>query len=130
MRQKNSCERANFIKSSFIMEYKYDVALSFAGEDREYVEMVAKVLQGNGVKVFCDKFEEVDLWGKDLGIHFDYIYRRLSKYFIPFISVYYEKKYGRTMRYEQLLRALSKTRKSTYFRFDLMTQNSLESVQL
>ncbi len=37
---------------------KYDVALSFAGEDRDYVDKVAKRLQEKGVKVFYDKFEE------------------------------------------------------------------------
>lgn len=74
------------------MTYKYDVALSFAGEDRDYVDKVATLLQAKNVKVFYDKFEDVDLWGKDLGIHFDYVYRRMSKYFVPFISVNYEKK--------------------------------------
>ena len=74
------------------MEYKYDIALSFAGEDREYVDKVAQILKDKGVRVFYDKFEEVDLWGKDLGIHFDYVYRRQSKYFVPFISVNYEQK--------------------------------------
>ncbi|ULC60383.1 TIR domain-containing protein [Flaviramulus sp. BrNp1-15] len=74
------------------MEYKYQVALSFAGEDREYVNKVAELLKENGISVFYDKFEQVDLWGKDLGIHFDYIYRRQSQYFIPFISENYEKK--------------------------------------
>lgn len=74
------------------MDYKFDIALSFAGEDREYVDAVANILNQNNVKVFYDKFEEVDLWGKDLGIHFDYVYRRQSKYFVPFISVHYEKK--------------------------------------
>lgn len=72
------------------MEYKYQVALSFSGEDREYVEKVAETLKENGISVFYDKFEKVDLWGKDLGIHFDYIYRRESKYFIPFISSSYK----------------------------------------
>lgn len=47
------------------MDYKYDIALSFAGEDREYVEKVATLLKENGIKVFYDKFEQVDLWGKD-----------------------------------------------------------------
>ena len=45
------------------MKYKYEVTLSFAGEDREYVEEVAKVLKENNVSVFYDKFEEVNLWG-------------------------------------------------------------------
>lgn len=74
------------------MDYKYQVALSFAGEDREYVNKVAELLKANGINVFYDKFEQVDLWGKDLGIHFDYIYRRQSQYFIPFISAQYEEK--------------------------------------
>ncbi len=74
------------------MEYKYQVALSFAGEDREYVEIVANILKENGVSVFYDRFEQIDLWGRDLGIHFDYVYRRQSKYFIPFISKYYKEK--------------------------------------
>jgi hypothetical protein len=74
------------------MSYQYDVTLSFAGEDREYVNKVAKTLQENNIKVFYDKFEEVDLWGKDLGLHFDYIYRKGAKYCVPFISQYYKKK--------------------------------------
>jgi hypothetical protein len=74
------------------MDYKYQVALSFAGEDREYVDKVAGLLKENGISVFYDKFEQVDLWGKDLGIHFDYVYRRQSKYFIPFISTHYREK--------------------------------------
>jgi len=74
------------------MDYKYQVALSFAGEDRQYVNQVAELLKANGVRVFYDKFEQVDLWGKDLGIHFDYVYRRQSQYFIPFISTHYKEK--------------------------------------
>ena len=74
------------------MEYKYDVTLSFAGEDRVYVEKTAQILVDNGIKVFYDKFEGVDLWGKDLGVHFDFIYRKSAKYCIPFISTHYKKK--------------------------------------
>lgn len=74
------------------MEYKYQIALSFAGEDRAYVDKVAELLKENDISVFYDKFEQVDLWGKDLGIHFDYIYRRQSQYFIPFISAHYKEK--------------------------------------
>jgi hypothetical protein len=74
------------------MDYKYDIALSFAGEDRVYVEQVAQFLSENDVKVFYDKFEEADLWGKDLGIHFEFVYSRSAKYCIPFISANYDKK--------------------------------------
>jgi hypothetical protein len=74
------------------MEFKYDVAFSFAGEDRKYVEDVANVLKEKGIRIFYDKFEIVDLWGKDLGIHFDYVYRKSAKYCVPFISKYYKEK--------------------------------------
>jgi hypothetical protein len=60
----------------------YDVALSFAGEDRVYVEEVANILHQLGVKVFYDKYEEVDLWGKNLYTHLDDVYRKKSRYCI------------------------------------------------
>jgi len=37
---------------------KYHVALSFAGEDRAYVEKVATCLKAEGVSVYYDRFEE------------------------------------------------------------------------
>ena len=46
--------------------YSYDVALSFAGEDRPYVQAVAETLRSLKARVFYDAFEEADLWGKDL----------------------------------------------------------------
>jgi len=72
--------------------YVYDVALSFAGEDREYVSRVAEFLQSINVKVFYDKFEEGDLWGKDLFIYLNNVYQRMSKYCVVFISKYYKEK--------------------------------------
>lgn len=74
------------------MEYQYDIAFSFSGDDREYVEQVANILRDNGIKVFYDMFEQIDLWGKDLGIHFDFVYRKAAKYCIPFISQTYKQK--------------------------------------
>jgi len=74
------------------MEYKYDIAFSFSGDDRVYVDEVAQILKDNGVAVFYDMFEQIDLWGKDLGLHFDYVYRKAAKYCIPFISATYKEK--------------------------------------
>ena len=48
--------------------YEYDVVLSFAGEDRDYVEAVANQLLYDKIKVFYDNFETVGNWGKDLYI--------------------------------------------------------------
>ena len=74
------------------MNYEFDVALSFAGEERDYVERVAKYLTEKGVKVFYDKYGEVDLWGKDLYVHLDEIYRKKARYCVMFLSKNYAKK--------------------------------------
>src|SRR5207248_2119071 len=58
----------------------YDVALSFAGEDRAYVEEVARALSAAGVKVFYDKLEEADLWGKNLYTHLSDVYRKRARF--------------------------------------------------
>lgn len=71
---------------------KYDVALSFAGEDRKYVEAVANKLKKLTVRVFYDNFETENLWGKDLYTHLQNVYQKEAKYTIIFISKYYAKK--------------------------------------
>jgi len=75
-----------------IKKYEYEVALSFAGEDREYVEAVATTLEDSIIKVFYDKFEQVDLWGKDLYTHLDEIYRNKARFCVIFISENYRRK--------------------------------------
>ncbi len=45
------------------MDYQYEVALSFAGEDRVFAETVAKGLRSNGLEVFYDEFYREKLWG-------------------------------------------------------------------
>lgn len=74
------------------MNYKYEVTLSFAGEDRKYVEEVATCLKSNGVEVFYDKFNEDVLWGKDLYIYLDEVYRQESMFCIMFLSRHYANK--------------------------------------
>ena len=70
----------------------YDVALSFAGEDREYVDQVAGFLKRAGVDVFYDKYEQVDLWGKDLYEHLSDVYHYKARYTVMFISRNYAEK--------------------------------------
>ncbi len=72
--------------------YPYDVALSFAGEDRKYVEQVANFLKANGIKFHYDQFNQVEAWGKNLAEHFDDIYRNQARYCVMFISEAYAKK--------------------------------------
>lgn len=72
--------------------HNYDVALSFAGEDRPYVAEVANMLRQLGVRVFYDEYEEVDLWGKDLYSHLDKVYRKDAQFCVMFISRNYANK--------------------------------------
>ncbi len=70
----------------------FDVALSFAGEDRAYVEEVAHILRAMGLRVFYDKYERVSLWGKDLYTHLREIYFNRARYTVLFISKHYKRK--------------------------------------
>lgn len=70
----------------------YEVALSFAGEDRAYVDAVARFLQAAGVAVFYDKFQEVGLWGKNLLDYFADVYGKQSQFVVLFVSAHYVKK--------------------------------------
>jgi hypothetical protein len=70
----------------------YDIALSFAGEERDYVDRVANLLKERGVKVFYDLFEEADLWGKDLYVHLSEVYNQRAKFTVMFISKAYAEK--------------------------------------
>jgi hypothetical protein len=71
---------------------EFDVALSFAGEDRAYVEKVARHLRDMGLRVFYDKHEAVTLWGKDLYAHLRRVYSDLARYTVIFISKPYRRK--------------------------------------
>ncbi len=66
--------------------YLYDVALSFDGAHRPFVTEVAEIVRAAGVTIFFDDFEREDLWGRDLAVHLDKVYRKDARYVVPFIS--------------------------------------------
>lgn len=70
----------------------FQVALSFAGEQRAYVREVAKALSARHIAVFYDEFQANSLWGKDGAEHFHQIYSRDSNFVVMFISVEYVEK--------------------------------------
>lgn len=74
------------------MEYKYDVALSYASEDRQYVNEVANELRSQGIKVFYDEFMISALWGVDLTSYLDRVYRQDSRFAVVFLSSHYARK--------------------------------------
>lgn len=96
-----------------VIDNEYDVALSFAGEDRDFVKDVYKELEKNNISVFYDDDEEInnDLWGKDLIEILDEIYRKRSKCVVMFISEYYAKKvWTKLERRSSLAKALNEQR--------------------
>lgn len=70
----------------------YEVALSFAGEDRPYVRAVRDELKKLGITVFYDEDEQAALWGTDLYVHLDKVYRKSTLYCVMFISKAYAAK--------------------------------------
>ena len=86
---------------------KYEVALSFAGEQRPYVEEVARALQSRGVSVFYDEFEMVRLWGTHLAEELQSVYEGRASLAVMFISAaYVEKMWPRHERRAILSRAV------------------------
>jgi hypothetical protein len=68
---------------------RYDFCLSFAAEQRAYVEEVAWLLRDADLRVFYDSFESSELLGTDLYVHLDEIYNRGSRYCVLFASEAY-----------------------------------------
>jgi hypothetical protein len=72
--------------------FEYDVAISFAGEDRSYAEQIAEMLRNSQVRVFYDMYEQAILWGKDLYVHLNDVYGKKARYCIVLLSSHYARK--------------------------------------
>src|ERR1700723_3637248 len=71
---------------------QYDVALSFAGEQRSEVFAVAECLKKAGINVFYDEYEKANLWGKNLYDHLSDVYLNRATYCVIFASKEYAEK--------------------------------------
>lgn len=72
--------------------FDYDVALSYAGEDRAYVQQIAARLRELGVLVFYDEYAAAEMWGNDLYTLLDDVYRKRARFTIIFVSHHYASK--------------------------------------
>ena len=89
----------------------YEVALSFAGENRQYVSEVARALKARGIDVFYDDFEKIDLWGKDLAEELQAVYEHESGCVVVFVSrTWVEKAWPRHERRATLSRAVRESK--------------------
>jgi hypothetical protein len=97
----------------------FDVCLSFAGEQRAYVKLVAEALTKRRYSVFYDEEQVAETWGKDLAEHFDWVYRRGSRACVMFISAEYARKSWTTLeRRSALARAVEEDEYLLPVRFD------------
>lgn len=99
---------------------KYQVALSFAGEQRAYVQRVASALALHGIHYFYDDEQKISLWGKNLPEEFQRIYMHGSFTVVMFISHdYATKSWPIKERRSALSRALRERREFVLpLRFD------------
>lgn len=72
---------------------EYDVAVSFAGEDRDMARQLADSLKSAGCTVFYDEYYKSDLWGKDLYTYLTEIYTKKARFCLMLISTNYAKKH-------------------------------------
>jgi len=69
--------------------FTYDVCVSFAGEDRVFVERAVRSLKQRRVTCFYDRDEQADLLGKNLITFLDEVYRKKARHCLMFISKHY-----------------------------------------
>ncbi|WP_417377911.1 TIR domain-containing protein [Gimesia sp.] len=73
-------------------EFPYEIVISYASENIEYVDEVAHYLKKAEVSFFYAPFEEPELWGKSLRKELDVIYRNLGRHCLMFVSADYARK--------------------------------------
>ena len=71
------------------MNKKYDVTISFAGEDRYFAKELADCFVTNGIKTFYDEYEKANLWGRNLYTYLSNLYQKQAKYCILIVSKNY-----------------------------------------
>ncbi len=72
--------------------YQYDIAISFAGEDRDYARELSATLTSLGATVFFDEYEQSNLLGKDLYVHLSEVYREQARFCVILVSQAFAKK--------------------------------------
>ena len=90
-------------------DHEFDIGLSFAGEQREYVEQVAEELDYRGIRVYYDAYDHANLWGRDLAKYFKEVFQNRCRYIIVFASKDYAAKMWPTFELENILRKVAES---------------------
>src|SRR5579859_1847598 len=71
------------------MKVEYDLAISFASEERTIARQIAEVISTKAYNVFYDEFETDKMWGKDLSVLLGEVFGETSKFCLIVISQHY-----------------------------------------
>jgi hypothetical protein len=71
---------------------RYQVAISFAGEDRLIAQQIAENLTQRGIEIFYDGYEEASLWGNNLYDYLTDLYNNQADYCVVLVSRHYTTK--------------------------------------
>jgi hypothetical protein len=74
------------------VEVEFDVALSYAGEDRQFARELANEIRQRNLRVFYDEYEQATLWGRDLYAHLSNVYKNKAKFCLVLVSKHYKNK--------------------------------------
>jgi hypothetical protein len=89
---------------------QYHVAISFAGEDREFVRHLVERLKQLGIRVFYDQDEQAKLWGQSNQEFFVDLLMHRTRFCIMVISKHYAaKQWPRLERQAAFARAMQET---------------------
>lgn len=84
-------------------DIRFDIAISFAGEDREVASAIASELDKKGFRVFYDEFFQHELWGKDLTTYLADVFSKFSRYCLILVSKEYVDKVWSIFELKQAL---------------------------
>lgn len=71
---------------------QFDIAISFAGEDRRIAEQLASELKVRGLKVFFDTDEQANILGESLPEYLIHVYKDSARYCVVLVSSAYVRK--------------------------------------
>ncbi len=93
--------------------YKYDVALSFANEDKKIAEKIAKALNELGLRHYFYENETAENWGENLFNIIINRYREESRFALILISENYVKKKWADIE-RQIIQTITERNRSCY----------------
>jgi hypothetical protein len=72
--------------------FKHDVAISFAGEDRDVAEAIVRELDARGINYFYDDEHRSELWGENLYDRLSDLYQHDARFALVLVSRHYVRK--------------------------------------